>query len=57
MARIAGVNIPNHQHVNIALTAIYGIGLFVKAVVFNKFNNLTKQILGYIDKLNTNCTK
>lgn len=27
MARIAGVNIPNHQHVKIALTAIYGIGL------------------------------
>ncbi len=26
MARIAGVNIPNHQHVQIALTAIYGIG-------------------------------
>ncbi len=26
MARIAGVNIPNHQHVEIALTAIYGIG-------------------------------
>ncbi|PTN13042.1 30S ribosomal protein S13 [Nitrosomonas aestuarii] len=26
MARIAGVNLPNHQHVNIALTAIYGIG-------------------------------
>lgn len=26
MARIAGVNIPNHQHVSIALTAIYGIG-------------------------------
>jgi len=26
MARIAGVNIPNHQHVVIALTAIYGIG-------------------------------
>lgn len=26
MARIAGVNIPNHQHVKIALTAIYGIG-------------------------------
>ncbi len=26
MARIAGVNIPNHQHVRIALTAIYGIG-------------------------------
>jgi small subunit ribosomal protein S13 len=26
MARIAGVNIPNHQHTKIALTAIYGIG-------------------------------
>ena len=26
MARIAGVNIPNNQHAEIALTAIYGIG-------------------------------
>ena len=26
MARIAGVNIPNHQHAVIALQAIYGIG-------------------------------
>lgn len=26
MARIAGVNLPNHQHADIALTAIYGIG-------------------------------
>jgi small subunit ribosomal protein S13 len=26
MARIGGVNIPNHQHASIALTAIYGIG-------------------------------
>lgn len=26
MARIAGVNIPNHQHIIIGLTAIYGIG-------------------------------
>ena len=26
MARIAGINIPNHQHAQIALTAIYGIG-------------------------------
>src|SRR3970040_1138645 len=25
MARIAGINIPNHQHAEIALTAIYGI--------------------------------
>ncbi|MBK7353351.1 MAG: 30S ribosomal protein S13 [Nitrosomonas sp.] len=27
MARIAGVNIPNNQHLKIALTAIYGIGI------------------------------
>lgn len=26
MARISGVNIPNQQHAEIALTAIYGIG-------------------------------
>jgi small subunit ribosomal protein S13 len=26
MARIAGINIPNHQHAGIALTAIFGIG-------------------------------
>ncbi|HEU4620617.1 MAG TPA: 30S ribosomal protein S13 [Burkholderiaceae bacterium] len=26
MARIAGVNIPNHQHTEVGLTAIYGIG-------------------------------
>ena len=26
MARIAGINIPNHQHTDVALTSIYGIG-------------------------------
>src|SRR4029078_1814210 len=26
MARLAGINIPNHQHAGIALTAIYGVG-------------------------------
>ncbi len=26
MARIAGINIPNHQHAEIAITSIYGIG-------------------------------
>ena len=26
MARIAGINVPNHKHADIALTAIYGIG-------------------------------
>jgi small subunit ribosomal protein S13 len=26
MARISGINIPNHQHAEVALTAIFGIG-------------------------------
>jgi small subunit ribosomal protein S13 len=26
MARIAGINIPNHKHIDIALTSIFGIG-------------------------------
>lgn len=26
MARIAGINLPNHKHIVIALTAIYGLG-------------------------------
>tara|TARA_Y100000768_G_scaffold22821_1_gene15553 strand:- start:16397 stop:16756 length:360 start_codon:yes stop_codon:yes gene_type:complete len=26
MARIAGINLPNHKHIWIALTAVYGIG-------------------------------
>jgi small subunit ribosomal protein S13 len=26
MARIAGINIPNHQHTEIGLTSIYGVG-------------------------------
>ncbi len=33
MARIAGINIPNHQHAGIALTAIYGIGRSLAAAV------------------------
>ena len=28
MARIVGVNVPDHQHAEIALTAIYGVGRF-----------------------------
>ena len=27
MARIAGINLPTHKHVRIALTSIYGIGV------------------------------
>ncbi len=26
MARIAGINLPNQKHINIALTAIFGVG-------------------------------
>ncbi|MDE0095299.1 MAG: 30S ribosomal protein S13, partial [Gammaproteobacteria bacterium] len=26
MARIAGINLPNHKHIEIGLTTIYGIG-------------------------------
>ena len=26
MTRIAGINLPNHKHVEIALTSVYGIG-------------------------------
>jgi len=26
MARIAGINVPNHKHAEIALTSIYGVG-------------------------------
>ena len=26
MARIAGINLPNHKHIEIGLTSIYGIG-------------------------------
>jgi 30S ribosomal protein S13 len=33
MARIAGVNIPNHQHAGIALTAIFGIGRSTARVI------------------------
>lgn len=36
MARIAGVNIPNNQHVKIALTAIYGIGVSTSKKICNE---------------------
>ncbi|SEN22228.1 30S ribosomal protein S13 [Nitrosomonas marina] len=38
MARIAGVNLPNHQHVGIALTAIYGIGRSKSAKICSDLN-------------------
>lgn len=44
MARIAGVNIPNHKHTEIALTAVYGIGrsLSRKICLASRINCATK---------------
>ncbi|MDC8444808.1 MAG: 30S ribosomal protein S13 [Nitrosomonas sp.] len=36
MARIAGVNLPNHQHILIALTSIYGIGKTISRNICNE---------------------
>lgn len=35
MARIAGINIPDHKHAVISLTAIYGIGLTRSKKILN----------------------
>lgn len=63
MARIAGVNLPTHQHVNIALTSIYGIGRSTSAKIcldldippFTKLRELSDeqldQLRDYISKL------
>ena len=34
MARIAGVNVPDNKHIEIALTAVYGIG---KMAILKKY--------------------
>jgi len=64
MARIAGVNLPNHQHILIALTSIYGIGKTISRNICNeagipvntKLKELTEVQLDvlrdYIGKLN-----
>ena len=45
MARIAGVNIPNNQHVVIALTSIYGIGNSISKRICNRIGiDTTKKI-------------
>jgi len=36
MARIAGINIPVHQHTEVALTAIYGIGRSIAIKICSK---------------------
>jgi small subunit ribosomal protein S13 len=56
MARIAGVNIPDNKHLNIALTYIYGIGRTRAAEICNslgleantKVNQLTEEELDNI---------
>ena len=45
MARIAGINIPNHQHTEIGLTAIFGIGRpRAKAICVAASVPLTKKV-------------
>jgi small subunit ribosomal protein S13 len=36
MARIAGINIPEHKHAEIALTAIYGVGRRTANIICTK---------------------
>jgi len=50
MARIGGVNIPNHQHAEIALTAILGIGRSrARAVCAAAGVNISTKIKGLSD--------
>ena len=47
MARIAGVNIPDHKHVVIALTAIYGIGKTTSLKLYFLFHYRQKYLYIY----------
>ncbi len=38
MARIAGINLPAHKHVRIALTSIYGIGVKTAETICSRTN-------------------
>jgi len=58
MARIAGVNIPDNKHLNIALTYIYGIGStraldICKAVGMQPQTKVKELTEGDLDKLRT----
>jgi small subunit ribosomal protein S13 len=62
MARIAGVNIPNHQHAEIALQAIYGIGrtraqMICVAAGVNKSAKIKDLSDTEMDKLRENISK
>ncbi len=62
MARIAGVNIPDNKHLNIALTYVYGIGRTRSQVICSatglkgdtKVRELTE---GDLDKIRSEITK
>jgi len=56
MARIGGVNIPNHQHAEIALTAIFGVGrsrarVICEAAGVNRTSKVKDLSDGEMDKL------
>jgi small subunit ribosomal protein S13 len=56
MARIAGVNIPDNKHLNVALTYVYGIGRvrsmnICKAVNLNPQTKVRDLSEGELDKL------
>ncbi len=51
MARIAGVNIPNHQHAEIALTAIYGIGRSRAQKICDAAGDLRREVTMSIKRL------
>jgi small subunit ribosomal protein S13 len=51
MARIAGVNIPNHQHTVIGLTAIYGVGRPRAQKICNKTGVLTTKKIKDLDDI------
>jgi len=62
MARIAGINIPNHQHASIALTAIFGIGrararLICDAAGIKQSAKIKDLTDGEMDKLREHVTR
>lgn len=62
MARIAGVNIPDNKHLNIALTYIYGIGntranLICKATGLNPTSKVRDLVEDELDKVRQEIAK
>ena len=62
MARIGGVNIPNHQHTEIALTAIFGIGrsrarVICEAAGINRVTKIKDLSDSQMDKLREQVSK